>query len=72
MHLLFDFDGTLVNSFYFLSSISAKSNDNCLDAHAFWGIYTTLIDLEAAFRSLKTELGFRPVYHQKETRIDGL
>ena len=26
--------------------------------------------LEAAFRSLKTELGFRPVYHQKEKRVD--
>jgi transposase len=30
-----------------------------------------LTDLEAAFRSLKSELGFRPVYHQKEHRIDG-
>ena len=30
-----------------------------------------LTDLEAAFRSLKTELGFRPVYHQKEARVDG-
>jgi transposase len=48
-----------------------RTNCKDLDAHAFWDIYTTLTDLEAAFRSLKTELGFRPVYHQKETRIDG-
>ena len=48
-----------------------RTNQQNLDAQAFWDIYTTLTDLESAFRSLKTELGFRPVYHQKETRIDG-
>lgn len=48
-----------------------RTNQEDLDAHTFWDIYTTLTDLESAFRSLKTELGFRPVYHQKETRIDG-
>ena len=48
-----------------------RTNQQHLDAQAFWDIYTTLTDLESAFRSLKTELGFRPVYHQKETRIDG-
>ena len=30
-----------------------------------------LTELEAAFRSLKSELGFRPVYHHKEKRVDG-
>ncbi|MCX7116447.1 MAG: IS1634 family transposase, partial [Legionellales bacterium] len=48
-----------------------RTNQKNLDAHKFWEIYTTLTDLESAFRSLKTELGFRPVYHQKESRIDG-
>ena len=48
-----------------------RTNQEDLDAHTFWDIYTTLTDLESAFRSLKTELGFRPVYHQKESRIDG-
>ena len=28
-----------------------------------------LTDLEATFRSMKTELGLRPVYHQKEERV---
>ena len=28
-----------------------------------------LTDLEAVFRSLKTELGLRPVYHQKTDRV---
>ena len=30
-----------------------------------------LTDIEATFRSLKTELGLRPVYHQKEERVTG-
>ena len=28
-----------------------------------------LTEIEATFRSLKTELGLRPVYHQKEDRV---
>ena len=30
-----------------------------------------LTDLESVFRSLKSELGLRPVYHSKEDRSDG-
>ena len=30
-----------------------------------------LTDLESVFRSLKSELGLRPVFHQKEDRSDG-
>ena len=30
-----------------------------------------LTDLEAVFRSLKSELGMRPVYHQKTHRVEG-
>jgi transposase len=48
-----------------------KSSRKDLDAQTLWETYTMLTDLESAFRSLKTELGFRPVYHQKEERIDG-
>ena len=48
-----------------------KSSRKDLDAITLWETYTMLTDLESAFRSLKTELGFRPVYHQKEERIDG-
>jgi transposase len=34
-----------------------------------WHTYVMLTDLEATFRSMKTELGLRPVYHQKEQRV---
>ena len=30
-----------------------------------------LTDLESVFRSLKSELGLRPIYHSKEERVDG-
>ena len=35
------------------------------------GIYKMLTEVEEAFRSLKSELGLRPAYHQKEHRCDG-
>ncbi len=36
-----------------------------------WNTYTMLTEIEATFRSLKTELGLRPVYHHKEDRVTG-
>nr|MBC8386276.1 transposase [Gammaproteobacteria bacterium] len=36
-----------------------------------WNTYTMLTEIEATFRSLKTELGLRPVYHQKQDRVTG-
>ena len=34
-------------------------------------IFAMLTDIEDTFRSMKSELGLRPVYHQKEYRSDG-
>jgi transposase len=36
-----------------------------------WQIYNTLRRVEDAFRFMKSSLGLRPVYHQKERRVDG-
>jgi transposase len=41
------------------------------DEERLWRTYTLLTDLESVFRSLKSELGLRPVYHHKEERADG-
>jgi transposase len=41
------------------------------DDETLWRTYTMLTDLESVFRSLKSELGMRPVYHQTEDRCDG-
>ena len=48
-----------------------RSNQREWDAEKLWHTYTLLTDLEAVFRSLKSELGMRPVYHQKTHRVEG-
>jgi transposase len=41
------------------------------DEERLWQTYATLTDIESVFRSLKSELGLRPVFHHKEDRADG-
>ena len=48
-----------------------RSNQTQWDEQRLWSTYTMLTDLEAVFRSLKSELGMRPVYHQKTHRVEG-
>jgi len=48
-----------------------RSNVLDWDEETFWRTYIMLTDLEGVFRSLKSELGLRPVYHHTEDRIDG-
>lgn len=48
-----------------------RSNLTDWDEETLWRTYTMLTDLEGVFRSLKSELGLRPVYHQKEERVSG-
>lgn len=35
-----------------------------------WKFYIQLVEIEAAFKNLKDDLGLRPVYHQLEQRIE--
>lgn len=46
-----------------------RTSHNDWDENKLWHTYTMLTELEAVFRSLKTELGLRPVYHQKTDRV---
>ena len=48
-----------------------RSSETAWDEERLWRTYTMLTDLESVFRSLKSELGLRPVYHSKEDRSDG-
>ncbi|SEM84625.1 Transposase, partial [Syntrophus gentianae] len=48
-----------------------RTNEIEWDEATLWHTYTMLTDLEAVFRSLKSELGLRPVFHSKEERADG-
>jgi len=48
-----------------------RTNQKALKVQQIWDIYTMLTDIEDAFRCMKSELGLRPIYHQKEIRCDG-
>ncbi len=48
-----------------------RSNETDWSEQTLWRTYTLLTDLEAVFRSLKSELGLRPIYHHKPLRAEG-
>ena len=48
-----------------------RSNEMNWSEDQLWRTYMMLTDLESVFRSLKSELGLRPVFHSKEDRSDG-
>ena len=41
-----------------------------LPAAQIWTDYMTITRVEAAFRDLKSELGFRPIFHHKKERTE--
>src|SRR6516164_11062908 len=47
-----------------------RSNLTSEDPAVLWTRYVRLTQIESAFRSLKSELGIRPIYHQLEHRAD--
>ena len=48
-----------------------RTNQDQWDEALLWRTYTMLTDLEAVFRSLKCELGLRPVFHHNTDRVTG-
>lgn len=47
-----------------------ETNRQNLTAEKIWHLYMTLTRVEAAFRSLKTDIGTRPIYHQLARRTE--
>jgi hypothetical protein len=47
-----------------------RSNLTAGDPGVLWARYVQLTKIESVFRSLKSELGIRPIYHQLEHRAD--
>jgi transposase len=47
-----------------------RSNLPAADPAKLWAMYLLLVEIEAAFRSLKTDLRVRPIHHQLERRIE--
>lgn len=48
-----------------------RTNRKDFKEQQIWNIYHMLTDIEDTFRCMKSELGLRPVNHQKELRVDG-
>jgi len=47
-----------------------RTNLTGQDPAPLWGFYTQLVQVEEAFKNLKGDLALRPIYHQKEERIE--
>jgi transposase len=47
-----------------------RSNLSATDPAQLWEFYLQLVEVEAAFKNLKSELAVRPIYHQREDRIE--
>jgi transposase len=43
-----------------------RTSQKDIDEKTFWDIYNTIRDIESTFRTLKTDLQIRPVFHQKD------
>ena len=58
-------DAELYDGHYLL-----RSNLSSKEPQYLWELYILLVEIEAVFRSFKNDLGIRPIYHQKEPRVD--
>jgi transposase len=47
-----------------------RTNCSETDPTAIWKWYIQLVAAEAAFRTAKSDLGLRPIYHQKTSRVE--
>lgn len=47
-----------------------ETNSVGLSSEEIWGFYMKLSEVESAFRSMKTDLGTRPIHHQKDARVE--
>jgi hypothetical protein len=47
-----------------------RSNLTATDPAKLWQFYLQLVEVEAAFKDLKSELAIRPIFHQREDRIE--
>lgn len=48
-----------------------RSDRTDLEEKELWSLYMMLTQVEEGFRSLKSELGLRPVYHRIDRRLEG-
>lgn len=54
----------------FSGSYFLRTTRRDLDERNLWSLYIMLTNVEDAFRTLKSDLNLRPIYHRKESRSD--
>jgi len=54
----------------FSGSYYLRTTRRDLNEKEIWEIYVLLTDIESSFRTMKSELGLRPVYHRTDERIE--
>jgi len=47
-----------------------RSNAMQQDAATMWSMYMQLVRIESAFKSLKSDLAIRPIWHQNQSRVE--
>lgn len=55
----------------FAGTYCLRTSRTDLTEKEIWNLYILLTDVEDSFRSMKSELGLRPNYHQRDHRIEG-
>ncbi|MFQ5787739.1 MAG: hypothetical protein ACE5H1_07125 [Thermodesulfobacteriota bacterium] len=55
---------------HFSGNYYLRTDRTDLTEKQIWDIYLMLKELEDAFRTMKSDLNLRPIFHQKETRSD--
>jgi transposase len=67
----FAFTGEKEVSRKYDGSYCIRTSRTDLTEKEIWDLYITLNGIEDSFRSLKDELGVRPIFHRKQNRIEG-
>ncbi|MBF0549606.1 MAG: transposase [Deltaproteobacteria bacterium] len=70
VEITYSFDSDKLGKAYD-GSYYLRTNRTELTPQEIWTTYVMLTNVEDTFRCLKGELGLRPVYHSKESRVEG-
>ena len=62
--------GTEAGRFHANGDKATTVNTTSVDAPAIWSMYMQMVFIESAFKSMKSDLAIRPIFHQVEKRVE--
>jgi len=62
--------GTEAGRFHVNGDKATTVNTTSVDAPAIWSMYMQMVLIESAFKSMKSDLAIRPIFHQVEKRVE--